>query len=146
DATLLETVRRASDKLYGIRAQRVWPGRDEKILTSWNGLMLRAFAEGAIAFDRQDLLETAVRNATFLRDNLYRNGQLLRSYKDGEARLNGFLEDFPYLGSALTCLSEPTFDDQWLRWADVLAQSMLTEFADEQNGAFCGTAIGHKGL
>jgi uncharacterized protein len=128
------------------RAQRVWPGRDEKVLTSWNGLMLRAFAEGAVAFGRDDLLEVAVRNANFLRDNLYRDGQLLRSFKNGEAKLNGFLEDYTYLANALVSLYEATFDVTWLRWADELVRTMIAEFADEDNGGFFDTSAGHKGL
>jgi uncharacterized protein len=144
--TLLETVRRANEQLYEVRSKRVWPGRDEKILTSWNGLMLRAFAEGAVAFNRRDLLDTAVRNATFLKNNLWRNGQLLRSYKDGEAKVGGFLEDYAYLANALVSLYEATFDDEWLRWADQLATSMIRDFADDANGGFFDTATTHEGL
>jgi uncharacterized protein len=144
--TLRETVQRSNQRLYEARAQRVWPGRDEKVLTSWNGLMLRAFAEGAVALGRSDLLDAAVRNATFLRDNLYRDGQLLRSYKDGDARLPGFLEDYVYLIDALISVYEATFDAGWLTWADDLAKKMITDFGDEQNGGFYDTAASHEGL
>ena len=143
---LLETVRRANATLYDIRAQRIWPARDDKVLTSWNGLMLRAFAEGSVAFDRPDLLEAAVKNATFLRDNLWRDGTLLRTFKDGEAKVHGFLEDYAYLASALVSLYEATFDVSWLRWADELAMAMIEEFADEDNAGFFDTSVNHGGL
>jgi uncharacterized protein len=143
---LLETIKAANEKLYEARAHRVWPGRDEKVLTSWNGLMLRAFAEGAVAFDRSDLLDAAVRNASFLKENLWKNGELLRSWKDGEAKVSGFLEDYAYLANALISLYESTFDDKWLRWADELTQAMISEFADEANGGFFDTSARHAGL
>jgi uncharacterized protein len=146
EATLIDTIKRANERLYEVRANRVWPGRDEKILTGWNGLMLRAFAEGAVAFNRQDLLDAAVKNATFLKEHLWRNGQLLRSYKDGEAKVNAFLEDYSYLANALVSLYEATFDDHWLRWADQLVTSMIREFADEENTGFFDTAVSHRGL
>jgi uncharacterized protein len=146
EAVMRDTIRRASETLYEIRSQRIWPSRDDKVLTSWNGLMLRAFAEGAVAFDRDDLLAAAVRNASFLRDNLYRDGRLLRSYKDGAARLDGFLEDYAYLSNALVSLYEATFDDQWLRWADELVRDMIDRFVDWENGGFFDTAIDHEGL
>jgi uncharacterized protein len=143
---MLETVRTANEKLYQVRATRVWPGRDEKILTSWNGLMLRAFAEGAVAIRRSDLRETAIRNASFLRENLWIDGVLYRSFKDGAARVDGFLEDYAYLANALVSLYEATFDVVWLRWADDLARAMIVEFADEQNGGFFDTSARHAGL
>ncbi len=146
EATLMETIRAANAKLYEARAKRVWPGRDDKILTSWNGLMLRAFAESAVAYDRPDLVETAVTNATFLRDNLWKNGELFRSYKDGEARVHAFLEDYAYLANALVSLYEATFDDQWLRWADELTRVMIDEFADDQNAGFFDTSAHHSDL
>jgi uncharacterized protein len=143
---LLNTVRQAGAKLYDIRSTRVWPARDDKVLTAWNGLMLRAFAEGAVAFDRPDLLDVAVKNATFLRDNLWRDGVLLRTFKDGEAKVHGFLEDYAYLANALVSLYEATFDDAWLRWADQLAGAMIEEFADEANTGFFDTSVNHSGL
>jgi uncharacterized protein len=143
---LLEIVRHANRKLYEVRAQRVWPSRDDKILTSWNGLMLRAFAEGAVAFDRADLLDAAVANATFIRQNLWQDGRLLRTYKDGQAKVDGFLEDYTYLANGLISLYEATCDPAWLRWADELASAMISEFADEQNAGFFDTNSRHSGL
>jgi uncharacterized protein len=143
---LMSAIDRANAKLYEARAERVWPGRDEKVLTSWNGLMLRAFAEGAVALGRSDLLETATRNATFLRENVYADGKLLRTYKDGRAKLNGFLEDYAYLIDGLVSLYEATFDVEWVRWADALTGTMIQEFHDEESGGFFDTGISHEAL
>jgi uncharacterized protein len=143
---LMSAIDRANAKLYEARAERVWPGRDEKVLTSWNGLMLRAFAEGAVALGRSDLLETASRNATFLRENVYDDGKLLRTYKDGQAKLNGFLEDYAYLIDGLVSLYEATFDVEWVRWADALTRTMIEEFHDDESGGFFDTGVSHEAL
>ena len=91
---LRRVVAEAKLKLLGIRQERVSPGRDEKILTSWNGLMLRSFAEAAAVLDSDAYLQAARRNARFLLDSLRTNGRLLRTYKDGLAKLSAYLEDY----------------------------------------------------
>jgi len=92
------TLAEARRKLFEAREKRVHPGRDEKVLTSWNGLMLAAFAEAARALDRDDYRDVAERNADFLLSELRReNSRLLRTWKQGEAKLNGYLEDYSYL-------------------------------------------------
>src|SRR5262249_14861174 len=78
-------------KLFAARASRVKPGRDEKILTGWNGLMLKSFAEAAQVLDRDDYRQVAINNTNFILTKLHRNGTLSRSYKDGEAKFNGYL-------------------------------------------------------
>jgi uncharacterized protein YyaL (SSP411 family) len=100
----------ARHKLFDVREERVHPGRDEKVLTSWNGLMLAAFAEAARTLDRDDYRQAAERNAEFLLRALrQKNGRLLRSWKDGEGKLNGYLEDYAYLleGLLVGHLSRP---------------------------------------
>jgi uncharacterized protein YyaL (SSP411 family) len=92
----------ARRKLFEAREKRVHPGRDEKVLTSWNGLMLAAFAEAARALDRDDYRLVAERNADFLVRNLrQKDGRLLHTWKNGEAKLNGYLEDYSYLAEGL---------------------------------------------
>ncbi|MGD8462330.1 MAG: hypothetical protein PVI09_00555 [Anaerolineae bacterium] len=87
----------ARRKLFEAREQRVHPGRDEKVLTSWNGLMLAALAEAARTLNREDYQDVAERNAGFLlRELRQENGRLLRTWKQGEAKLNGYLEDYSY--------------------------------------------------
>jgi uncharacterized protein YyaL (SSP411 family) len=101
----------ARRKLFEAREQRVHPGRDDKVLTSWNGLMLAAFAEAAQILDRHDYQEVAQRSADFLlRELRQENGRLLRIWKDGEAKLNGYLEDYAYLIEGLLELYQTTSD------------------------------------
>src|SRR5262249_5613009 len=91
----------AKKKLYTAREKRVRPGRDEKILTDWNGLMLRAFAEAAAAFGRDDYRKVAEANATFLLGTVWDGSRLLHSFKDGRARFNAYLDDYANLADGL---------------------------------------------
>ncbi|MGD2143582.1 MAG: thioredoxin domain-containing protein, partial [Anaerolineae bacterium] len=127
----------ARRKLFEAREKRVHPGRDEKVLTSWNGLMLAAFAEAARILDREDYREVAERNANFLLRGLRQeNGRLLRTWKArpeqaegaGEAKLNGYLEDYAYLIEGLLQLYQTTFEPRWFIAAQELAETMLTHF------------------
>ena len=96
EAALNESLVRIRQRLLEAREQREHPGRDEKVITAWNGLMLRAFADGSRILDRGDLRAVAVRNAEFVLEHLQRDGRLLRSWKDGDARIGGFLEDYAF--------------------------------------------------
>src|SRR5579859_5736600 len=104
-----DALQEGREQLFRAREQRVKPGRDEKILTSWNGLMLRSFAEAARYLDRSDYLQVASKNAEFLLNELRVDGRLLRTYKDGRARLNGYLEDYTFLADGLLALYEASF-------------------------------------
>ncbi len=145
-AKLNERVEAARNRLYQARSQRVWPGRDEKILTAWNALMLRSLAEGGVILGRTDLVDAARRNAQFIRDNLFVNGRLLRSYMDGQANLDAFLEDHANLIDGLIALYEATFEAEWIVWARQLADRMIAEFWDDQRGAFFDTPASGEGL
>ena len=101
-------------KLFAVREMRVRPGRDEKVLAAWNGLMLRSFALAARITGREDYREAAVKNATFIAENLKENGRIHRSYKDGWARFNGYLEDYAMVADGLVALYEATFETRWL--------------------------------
>ncbi|MCH8005307.1 MAG: thioredoxin domain-containing protein, partial [Planctomycetes bacterium] len=103
---LAAVIRAGRDKLYRVREQRVHPGLDDKVLTSWNGLMLRSLAEGGAALGRDDYLAAAVANASFLLERLRSDGRVLRTYKDGRAKLLGFLEDYAMLIDGLIALYE----------------------------------------
>ncbi len=149
-ATLTEA-RRA---LFEAREKRVRPGRDEKVLTSWNGLMLAAFAEAARALDRDDYCLVAERNADFLLRELRQgNGRLLRTWKRrpehaegaGEAKLNGYLEDYSYLIEGLLELYQTTFDPRWFLAAQELAETMIAHFQSPE-GAFYDTSDDHETL
>lgn len=106
----------ARQKLFNARERRVKPARDAKILTGWNGLIFAAFAVAARVLKREDYRKVAESNAAFLLENLRdANGRLKRSYKDGQARLNGYLEDFANLAEGLLALYEITFGEQYWR-------------------------------
>jgi len=138
----------ARQTLYEERAKRIWPGLDDKVLTAWNGLMLAAFAEAGRVLDRPDYTAVAVQNAEFLYQTMRQeNGRLWRTWKAGhEARYNGYLEDYAYLGDGLLALYQTTFDQRWFDWAQELAELMLTHFCDEQDGGFFDTADDHEAL
>ena len=149
---LEEIARRGRAKLYEERSKRIWPGRDEKILVGWNGLMLRAFAEAASVLDRDDYRETARRNAQFILSTLVQPGQqseseirLFRTYKDGKAHIEAFAEDYAFYADGLISLYEATFDSQWLVSARSLMTTLLEHFWDEKGGFF-STADFHESL
>jgi uncharacterized protein YyaL (SSP411 family) len=141
-----ESRKRSLRTLFARREHRVKPARDEKILTSWNGLMLRSFAEAARALGRTDYLSVASKNADFLLSKLQRDGRLLRTYKDGRARLNGYLEDYAFLADGLLALYEASFDLRAFREARRLIDEAVKLFADEQNGGFFDTGHDHETL
>src|SRR5579859_1277517 len=136
---LQESLKRSRTVLFHVREQRIKPGRDEKILTGWNGLMLRSFAEAARYLNRPDYLQVAIQNATFLLRELRKDGRLLRTYKDGRAHLNGYLEDYTFLADGLLALYEASFDSRWFTEARALVDEAIKLFADEQNGGFFDT-------
>ena len=133
--------------LLAARAQRVWPFLDDKVLTGWNALMLGALAEAAAVFDRADYLHAAEANADFLlltmRDA---DGRLLRTYRAGETKLKGYLEDYSFLIDGLLALYEATFQPRWLREAQALADAMLALFWDPDVAGFYSTGSDHEEL
>ncbi|HEX8560114.1 MAG TPA: thioredoxin domain-containing protein [Pyrinomonadaceae bacterium] len=133
---LAEAVERGRGRLFDERERRVKPGRDEKVITAWNGLMLEAFAEAAAALGREDYREVAERNAEFILGTLVSDGLLLHVYKDGRAKHVGFLDDYSYVVSGLVTLYETTGRLRWLREAVALADRMIEEFWDEEGGGF----------
>jgi len=133
-------------RLFNVREQRVRPGRDDKTLAAWNGLMLTAFAEAANILGRDDYREIAVRNAEFLTKELMRDGRLLRTYKAGQAKLNGYLEDYAYVIEGLLAVYEATFELRFFTRARELADTMIDQFWDEQDGGFYFTSSDHEEL
>ena len=130
----------ARETLRAAREQRVRPGRDEKVIASWNGLMLRAVADGARAFGSAELREAAVRAGGFLREALVRDGRVLRSWRDGTARIGGFLEDHAALALGFIALYHLTFEREWLDTALELNESCVRLFWSDEAGAFFDTA------
>lgn len=146
EAHLTDVLKRGRAALLAEREKRIKPGRDEKILTSWNGLMLRSFAEAARHLQRSDYLQVARTNAEFLLSKLANDGRVLRTYKDGHAHLNGFLEDYIFLADGLLALYEADLDPRWFREARRLVDEAITLFADETNGGFFDTGSDHEAL
>ena len=132
--------------LFHEREKRIRPGRDDKMLAAWNGLMLTAFAEAANILGRDDYRQIAIRNAEFITDKLMENGRLFRSYKSGQAKLNGYLEDYAYVIEGMLAVYEATFDLRFFKNARALADTMITHFWDDQEGGFYFTSSDHEEL
>ena len=134
-------------KLYGARSGRVRPGLDDKRLTSWNALMLSALAETGAVLEHAPYLDAATRCAEFilaeLRDS---NGRLLRTWKDGQGKLQAYLEDHAFLLEALITLYEATFEPRWYHEATAIADTIIEHFSDSEHGGFFSTADDHEEL
>jgi uncharacterized protein YyaL (SSP411 family) len=137
----------ARNKLFAAREQRVRPGRDEKILGSWNGLMIAGMARAARVFGREDWLRSSQRAMDFVRTNLlWRDGKLLATCKDGKAHLNAYLDDHAFLLNAALELMQAEFRSSDLDFAVLLADALLERFEDKQNGGFYFTSHDHEAL
>jgi len=133
-------------QLFEVREARIHPGRDEKVLTSWNGLMLAAFAEAARVLEREDYREVAERNAEFLLSELRTSdGRLVHTWKAGVAKGNGFLEDYTHLIEGLIEFYQTTFDPRWYVAAHELAETMIEHFSAPEGG-FYDTSDDHEAL
>jgi uncharacterized protein YyaL (SSP411 family) len=126
--------------LYAARDARVHPGRDDKILAAWNGLMVRALADGARTFDDARWREEAVRHGEFVFRELVREGRVMRVHKDGVTKGAGFLEDHGAVALAALSLYELTFDERWLERAREVSAAMVRWFWDDAIGGFFDTA------
>ncbi|NJL04237.1 MAG: thioredoxin domain-containing protein [Chloroflexaceae bacterium] len=144
---LEQAQQRGRAKLWQVREQRVKPGRDEKILTAWNAMMLRGYALAAAAFANPAYLHAAQRNAAFVLDTLRRaDGRLMRSWKDGRTVIPAYLEDYALLSEALLTLHGVDGDARWLNASLALADDMLRLFWDEPLGGFYDTATDQEQL
>jgi len=146
-ATEPEGLDAARQALYETRAKRVWPSFDDKRLTSWNALTIAALAEAGAVLERGDYLDAARQCAEFVLGSLRDpDGRLLRTYKDGEARLNAYLEDHAFLVEALLTLYESTFEQRWFDQAQALADTTIARFGDPERGGFYSTSDDHEAL
>ena len=136
----------AQRRLFERREGRIRPGRDEKILTDWNGLMLAAFADAAAYLGREDYGQVARTSATFILDTMWNGERLLHSFKDGRARFNAYVDDYANLIDGLCRLYELTFEERWIAQAVELADHVIREFWDDDNGGFFFTANHHETL
>ena len=145
DESTLDRLDSARRKLLAVRERRVRPGRDEKVLTGWNGLMIRAMARAARVLGRDDLAASAARAADFVRARLWRDGRLLACHKDGRARFPAYLDDHAFLADGLIELLQVRWRSRDLALARELADAMLERFADPRGGFFF-TADDHEAL
>jgi uncharacterized protein YyaL (SSP411 family) len=141
--SLIESARR---KLFAIRNARTWPARDDKILTSWNALMIRGMAIASRALGRDDLAESATAALRFVHSKLWSNGKLLATYKDGRAHLNAYLDDYVFLVDAILELQQTRFNGAELKFAGELLEVLLVHFADTAAGGFFFTSDDHETL
>lgn len=134
-------------KLFALREKRIKPARDEKVLTEWNGLMIHALAECGVVCGREDALQAAIHAANFILTRMSQpDGKLYRSYKDGQARFNAYVEDYAAFIRALIALYEATFQLRWLGEASRLTQLLFAQFHDPVNGGFFQTGVDHEQL
>ncbi len=143
---LRDLISGARRRLYAARKRRVHPGRDDKVLVAWNGLACRAFAEAGRVLGRMDYTQAAIRNAEFILSAMRKDGRLFRSWKDGEAKVLGCLEDYAMLADALLAVYEATFELKWLKQARGLADDMLRLFWDKDQEGFFDTGVDHEQL
>ncbi|MDP2240319.1 MAG: thioredoxin domain-containing protein [Burkholderiales bacterium] len=136
----------ARGKLLAARGQRIWPGRDEKVLVSWNALMIRGMARAARVFDEPAWLQSAQRATDFIRSVMWRDGRLLATHKDGRAHLNAYLDDHAFLLDALIELMQIEFRRTDLDFARDLAELLLAQFEDKENGGFFFVSHDHEKL
>jgi uncharacterized protein YyaL (SSP411 family) len=138
EAEIGNMLMRSREKLFAIRAQRPRPHLDDKIISSWNGLMISAYARAAQVIDEPRYLEIATRAANFLRGNLYdkKSKLLYRSYREGRSNIEGFADDYTMVIQGLLDLYEASFDVEWLKLASDLQQTQDRLFFDEKNGGY----------
>jgi uncharacterized protein YyaL (SSP411 family) len=148
EGELRSLLERCRHTLFEDRSRRVWPGRDEKVLTAWNGLMIGALAQAAQVLDQPAHAEAAALAADFLLTRLRTpDGRLLRTWSEGtEPKLNGYLEDYAFVLDGLVSLYEATFAPRWIEAALELADVMVREFWDAGEGGFFFTGAAHESL
>jgi len=133
-------------QLMGIREGRVRPGLDDKVLTSWNALLITPLAQAGLAFGEPRYVDAAVRAAEFILGHMRKEGGLLRTHRHGESRLPGYLDDYAFTANAFADLYEATLDAKWLREAGAIAEQMIARFGDEEESSFYFTEAAHQNL
>ena len=141
-----ETIGDCRKKLLAERNRRVTPARDDKVLASWNGLMLSSISEAARVLPRKDYLNAAEKNAEFILSNMVKDGRLFHVWKDGTAKINGYLEDYAFFAEGLIELYQSTFNPKWLAEAQKLANVIIDHFGDKTNGGYYDTSDDHEQL
>ncbi len=141
-----ETIESCSKKLLDIRSKRVPPGLDDKILTSWNALMISAFAKGFRVTEDSQYLDVAEKCIAFIENNLVKDGFLLRTYKNQVAKIQGYLEDYAYFANAVLDVFEINPESKYLARAKELGNHLIEHFWDSDHNSFFMTADNHEKL
>ena len=139
-------LKKSRDILFKAREKRVHPGLDNKILTSWNGLMIRGMAYAGRILGRDDFINSAARAATFIKIRLWHDHRLLASHKDGKSHLNAYLDDYAFLLYGLLELLQARWNNDTYIWALEIADALIAHFEDKNNGAFFFTSHDHEQL
>ncbi|MBL8268526.1 MAG: thioredoxin domain-containing protein [Steroidobacter sp.] len=145
-AEVEQRLARARGILLDVRNRRIWPGRDDKVLTSWNGLAIGGLAVAARALGRANLADAACNAVDFIRQHCWRDGRLLAAYKDGRARFPAYLDDYAFLLDGLLELLQTRWRSADLHFATELANALLSHFEDADSGGFYFTADDHEQL
>ncbi|MDE3183159.1 MAG: thioredoxin domain-containing protein [Bacteroidota bacterium] len=144
---LKKKIEDAKEKLMKVRTNRIKPALDDKILTSWNALMLKGYAQAYRVFGDENFLAAAIKNANFLMKNaIGTNQELTRNYKSGKSSINGLLDDYAFTVSAFIELYQATFDKKWLIEANKITRYTLEHFSDKKSGMFFYTSNEHSNL
>ena len=143
---MADAIRIIRQNLFEAREKRIKPSRDEKILAAWNGMMISAFAEAYRALHDPRYLEAAERAVDFVMTKLWDGRALRRSFKDGIARFNAYLEDYAILANAMLDTYQASLDPKYLAHARTLADVILERFLDQERGGFFFTSKDHEEL
>ena len=146
EAEVAKSLADSRKKLFDLRTKRPRPHLDDKIITAWNGMMISAFARAAQILDDRTSLEAAQGSAKFIREHLWKDGALIRSYREGASTVAGFADDYAALIAGLLDLYEADFDIAWLKWAVELQQKQDALFLDAEHGGYFSTAADAKHL
>jgi hypothetical protein len=139
-------LQKSRDTLFKVREGRIHPGLDDKILTSWNSLMIRGMAHAGRVLGREEYIDSALRAALFIKTRLWRDHRLLASHKDGKSHLNAYLDDYAFLLDSLLELLQARWDNEIYAWALEIADALIVNFEDNNNGGFFFTSHDHEQL
>ena len=141
-----ENLESALAKLTTARSERIRPGLDDKILTAWNGLMIKGMARAGRKLEHHDLILSARQALEFVRTFLWQSGRLLATYREQQSRLNGYLDDYAFLAEGVLELLQADWKSSELQFLGELADAMISHFEDNENGGFYFTSHDHEQL
>ena len=136
----------SADKLLDVRNKRIPPSKDDKVISSWNGMMISSFAQGYQVLGHERHLIAAEKAGQFILSKMIENDELFRTYRHGKRKIPAYLDDYANVANAFVDLYETTFDVKWLEASDILAKKMIELFWDSEDHGFYATSLRHKNL